>query len=96
MTMNGFNFSWRKVLFLTSYKTARTRHNILVLLVRMNGKTEQKSRSLIYCERLTVTAMLVLTPASGSRQMQQPPERHGRQWNGCINGGCGATSAERY
>jgi len=33
-----------------------------------------------YCEKLVVIAMLELTPADGSNQIQQPPGRDGRQW----------------
>jgi len=45
----------------------------------MRCKTEQKAQSSVYCGKLALTAMHVLTPADCSKQMQQPPGRHGRQ-----------------
>ena len=42
-------------------------------------KIGQKVQSSVYCEKLAMTAMNVLSPADCSRQMQQPPGRLGRQ-----------------
>jgi len=43
-------------------------------------KTEQKVQSSICCRKLAMTAMIALSPADCSRQMQQPPGRLGRRW----------------
>ena len=59
------------------FETARTRNSKWSDdEVRMSCKTEQKARSSVYCGKLAVMAMPVLTPADCSKQMQQPPGRH--------------------
>ena len=50
-------------------------------LMRQNScKTGQKVQSSVFCGKLLVTAMHVLSPANCSKQMQQPPGRLGRRW----------------
>jgi len=66
-----------------SPRTART-HNSNVgshssqyseTLMRQNScKTGQKVQSSVFCGKLVVMAMHVLSPANCSKQMQQPPE----------------------
>jgi len=47
--------------------------------MRQNScKTGQKVQSSVFCGKLVVTAMHVMSPANCSRQMQQPPGRLGR------------------
>ena len=41
--------------------------------VRVGSKTEQKARSSVYCRKLTVTAMLVLSPSSWWRSIVVRP-----------------------
>jgi len=53
-------------------------YSVVLILVRMSCKTEQKAQSLVYCGKLAVTATLVQTPAD--KQMLQPPGSYGRQW----------------
>jgi len=43
-------------------------------------KTEQKVQSSVYCRKLAMTAMIVLSPADCSIQIQQPPGRLSRRW----------------
>jgi len=42
-----------------------------------NCKTKQKARSSVYCRKLAVMAKPVLIQADYSKQMRQPPGRHG-------------------
>jgi len=49
--------------------------------MRQNScKTGQKVQSSVFCGKLVVTAMNVLSPANCAKQMQQPPGRLGRRW----------------
>jgi len=69
-----------------SLRTARTRNSNVgshssqhsETLMRQNScKTGQKVQSSVFCGKLVVTAMNVLSPANCSKQMQQPPGRLG-------------------
>jgi len=74
---------WMFLIVAWSPKTARTQNTTqksrtvdsavqcYVNVVRASCKTEQKARPSVYCRKLTVTAMLKLTPADCSKQMQQ-------------------------